>query len=114
HLNEPACRRADGCERLGARRDEQPLTDNVVGLVRRRRTPLISDAPHNVLQTLERLKAVGSADLLGIASDGLGVVSTLRRRYRNGEQHSWRALDRFSQRLRERELVIEGSTLEIV
>ena len=56
---------ASGC-------DEQPLADDVVGLVRRRGPPLVGDAPHDVLQPLQRLEAVRAADLLGVAGDRSG------------------------------------------
>ena len=107
HLDEAAGGRADRGERVGVGRGEQPLADDVVGLVRGRGPPLVGDAPHDVLQPLERLEAVGAADLLGVAGDRVGVVAALRRRDRDGQQHARRALDRLGQRLRERELVVE-------
>ena len=114
HLDEAAGRRADRRERVGVGRDEQPLADDVVRLVRGRGPPLVGDAPHDVLQALERLEAVRAADLLGVAGDRLGVVAALRRGDRDGEQHARRALDRLGQRLRERELVVERPAREVV
>ena len=114
HLDEAAGRRVDRRERVGVGRGEQPLADDVVGLVRGRGPPLVSDAPHDVLQALERLEPMCAADLLGVAGDGLGVVAALRRWDRYGEQHAWRAFDRLGQRLRERELVVERPAGEVV
>ena len=114
HLDEAAGGRADRGERVGVGRDEQPLADDVVRLVRRRGAPLVGDAAHDVLQALERLEAVRAADLLGVAGDRLGVVAALRRGDRDGEQHARRALDRLGERLRERELVVERPAREVV
>ncbi len=77
HLDEATGRRADRCERVGVGRDEQPLADDVVRLVRGRGPPLVGDAAHDVLQALERLEAVRAADLLGVPGDAGSVSSPL-------------------------------------
>ena len=104
---------SDRGERGGVGLGEQPLPDDVVRLVRRRRAPLVGNPAHHVLQALQRLQAVGAADLLGAAGRD-PVVAGFRGRDRDRQQHSGSARDGFGERLGERELVVEGAAREVV
>ena len=71
HLDVGSRSRTDGRERGGVCVFEQPLLDDVVRLVGRRRPPLICHATYDVLESFQRLQSVGAADLFGVSSDDL-------------------------------------------
>ena len=62
-LDELAGDRGDVPAGGGVRLDEQPATDDLERLVRRRRAPLVSDPPYDVLQPPQGFLAVRPADL---------------------------------------------------
>ncbi len=114
HLHVRLGGRSDRGECRGVRLLEQPLLDDVVGLVRRRRAPLVSHPTHDVLEPLQRFETVGAADLLGVPGHDLGVVPCLGGGDRDREQDACSALDGLGQRLREGELVVERTAREVV
>ncbi len=87
----------------------------MIGLVRRRWPPLVGHSTNHILKALERFESVGPADFLRIADRDLGAIFTrLRSRDGDRKQDTLGALGCFGQRLRERELVVEGAACQVV
>ncbi len=98
----------------GVRLDEQSPADDLKRLVRRGGPPLVSDTPNDVLQSLERLATVETADLQIAAPVDVGVPRVARRRDRDDQECPGHRLDRLGERLREGELGVERAGWEVV
>ena len=98
HLDIGASRGTDGGQCGSVGELEEALLDDVIGLVRRVRAPLVGDSTHDVLKPLQRLKPVLTANLFCRTYSNLVVgISRLGGRDRDCQQDTIAALDGLGQ-----------------